>query len=93
MTICKTKLGEDHPDTLRNMGNLACTHRSQGRWSEAGDDNFQGKYHSATLNIMGNPAITYLCSGRFPEAELLQIQMLIRQKTWLRETIQILFLA
>ncbi len=31
----KTKLGADHPDTLRHMGYLACIYRKQGRWEEA----------------------------------------------------------
>jgi hypothetical protein len=28
-------LGEEHPDTLTSMGNLADTYRHQGRWKEA----------------------------------------------------------
>ena len=28
-------LGQDHPDTLTSMANLASTYRSQGRWKEA----------------------------------------------------------
>ncbi|KAF9470348.1 hypothetical protein BDN70DRAFT_772852, partial [Pholiota conissans] len=33
----KTKqfLGDDHPDTLRSMANLAATYWNQGRWKEA----------------------------------------------------------
>ncbi|KAG9250694.1 uncharacterized protein F5Z01DRAFT_693843, partial [Emericellopsis atlantica] len=27
--------GEEHPDTLKSMGNLAATYRNQGRWEEA----------------------------------------------------------
>ena len=27
--------GEDHPDTLSVMGNLAATYSDQGRWKEA----------------------------------------------------------
>lgn len=27
----KAKLGDDHPDTLTSMGNLASTYRHQGR--------------------------------------------------------------
>jgi hypothetical protein len=33
--ISKTKLGEDHPETLTSMANLASTYRDQGRWEEA----------------------------------------------------------
>jgi Tetratricopeptide repeat len=28
-------LGEEHPDTLASMANLASTYRNQGRWKEA----------------------------------------------------------
>jgi hypothetical protein len=28
-------LGEEHPDTLTSMANLALTYRSQGRWKDA----------------------------------------------------------
>ena len=31
----KRVLGEEHPDTLASMGNLASTYRNQGRWKEA----------------------------------------------------------
>jgi hypothetical protein len=35
METRKTKLGEDHPDTLISIANLASTYRNQGRWEEA----------------------------------------------------------
>jgi hypothetical protein len=28
-------LGQEHPDTLISIGNLALTYRNQGRWKEA----------------------------------------------------------
>jgi len=31
----KRLLGEDHPDTLSSMANLAATYRNQGRWKDA----------------------------------------------------------
>jgi hypothetical protein len=31
----KQVLGDDHPDTLTSMGNLASTYMNQGRWKEA----------------------------------------------------------
>ncbi|KAF2205730.1 hypothetical protein GQ43DRAFT_467879 [Delitschia confertaspora ATCC 74209] len=34
MGIRKRVLGEEHPDTLTSMGNLASTYRNQGRWKE-----------------------------------------------------------
>jgi len=35
METRKRVLGEEHPDTLTSMGNLASTYRNQGRWNEA----------------------------------------------------------
>ncbi|KAJ5122704.1 hypothetical protein N7476_006169 [Penicillium atrosanguineum] len=35
MEIRKTKLGTEHPDTLKSMGNLALAFWNQGRWEEA----------------------------------------------------------
>jgi hypothetical protein len=35
METTKGVLGEEHPDTLTSMGNLASTYRNQGRWKEA----------------------------------------------------------
>ena len=31
----KHALGEEHPDTLTSMANLASTYRNQGQWKEA----------------------------------------------------------
>jgi hypothetical protein len=33
--IRKRVLGDEHPDTLTSMGNLATTYRDQGRWKAA----------------------------------------------------------
>jgi hypothetical protein len=30
----KDVLGEEHPDTLMSMANLAATYRNQGRWKD-----------------------------------------------------------
>ncbi|CAN9472976.1 unnamed protein product [Alternaria alternata] len=79
-------LGEEHPKTLENMGNLAGTYRDQGRWKDAevlflqvleaktrvlGD-----KDHPSVLTTRDNLAITYYMQGRFKEAEELQLQVL-----------------
>lgn len=37
METKKTMLGEEHPETLFSMGNLALTYWNQGRWKEAED--------------------------------------------------------
>jgi hypothetical protein len=35
METRKRVLGDEHPDTLTSMANLASTYREQGRWDEA----------------------------------------------------------
>jgi hypothetical protein len=58
-------LGEDHPDTLTSIANLASTYRKQGRWKEAEELVVQvmetrkrvlGEEHPDTLTSMGNLA-------------------------------------
>jgi len=62
-------LGQEHPDTLSSMGNLASTYRSQGRWKEAESLGVQvmemsvrvlGQEHPDTLSSMGSLASTRL---------------------------------
>ena len=79
-------LGEEHPKTLDNMGNLAATYRAQGRLEDAetlalhvlevetrvlGD-----KDHPSILSTRDNLAITYYMQGRWKEAEELQLQVM-----------------
>ncbi|RYP75597.1 hypothetical protein DL771_002297 [Monosporascus sp. 5C6A] len=65
--VTKGVLGEDHPDTLMSMGNLASTYADQGRWKEAEDLQVRvmetrkkvlGEDHPDTLMSMGNLAST-----------------------------------
>jgi Tetratricopeptide repeat len=35
MEMTKRLLGQEHPDTLSSMNNLASTYQNQGRWKEA----------------------------------------------------------
>ncbi|OOQ91280.1 putative tpr domain protein [Penicillium brasilianum] len=74
----KSKLGEDHPDTLTSMHNLALTYQDQGRWEEAEQLQVQvmetrktklGEDHPSTLTSMHNLASTYRQQGRWKEAE------------------------
>ncbi len=67
METSKTKLGDDHPDTLTSMAKLASTFWNQGRWSEAEKLNVQvmetsktklGADHPDTLTSMANLAST-----------------------------------
>ena len=73
MDARKAKLGEDHPDTLTSMNNLAVTYRSQCRLDEAeqlgvhATEASKGKLgtdHPDTLNSMKNLALTYQEQGR-----------------------------
>ena len=64
----KKVLGEEHPNTLTSMINLASTYRNQGRWNEAEKVEIQvlemrkkllDAQHRNTLASMGNLASTY----------------------------------
>lgn len=73
----KKKLGEDHPDTLTSMNNLASTYRNQGQWGAAEELEVQvlemrkkrlREDHPDTLICMHNLAYTRKCQGRYTEA-------------------------
>ena len=73
METKKRVLGEEHPDTLGSMANLASTYRNQGRWNEAEKLDVQvietrkrvlGDEHPDTLTSMANLASTYWNQGR-----------------------------
>ena len=76
-------LGEEHPDTLIKMGNLALIYSFQGRWTEAEKLHVQvfeiekrvlGEEHPNTLISMNNLTHTYKGMGRHDEAtELMSI--------------------
>ncbi|KEP45608.1 kinesin light chain, partial [Rhizoctonia solani 123E] len=79
----KQALGEYHPYTLSNMGNLASTYLRQGRLSEAESLQLQvrntqqkilGEQHPDTLSSMNNLALIYLEQGRFQAAQSLFLQ-------------------
>jgi hypothetical protein len=70
----KQLLGEDHPNTLTSMSNLASTYRNQGRWKDAEvlevvvmekRKQLLGEDHPHTLTIMANLASTYRSQGRW----------------------------
>lgn len=80
----KTKLGEDHVDTLTGMANLAATYRNQGRWKEAERLFVQvmetrktklSEDHVDTLESMANLASIYCLQGRFDAARKLGVQV------------------
>ncbi|KAJ5123879.1 uncharacterized protein N7515_007704 [Penicillium bovifimosum] len=90
METRKTKLGQDHPDTLISMGHIASTFWNQGRWEEAEQLEVQvmetrktklGEDHPSTLTSMANLASTFWNQGRWEEAEQLEVQVMETRKT------------
>ena len=76
----KAKLGDEHPDMLMSMANLASTYRNQGRREEAEELGLQviekrkaklGDEHPDTLMSMANLASTYWNQGHCDKAEKL----------------------
>jgi tetratricopeptide (TPR) repeat protein len=94
METRKRVLGEEHPDTLTSMANLASTYRNQGRWKEAEELEVQvmetfkrvlGEEHPSTLTSMANLASTFWNQGRWKEAEELEVQVMETRKRMLGE--------
>src|ERR1700722_9504018 len=94
METSKRIFGEEHPDTLMSMNNLAWTYRKQGRWKEAEVLNVSvmetrkrvlGEEHPDTLMSMGNLASTYWNQGRWKEAEVLEVSVMETRKRVLGE--------
>ncbi|KAG4430946.1 hypothetical protein IFR05_013568 [Cadophora sp. M221] len=80
----KRVLGQENPDTLASIANLASTYRNQGRWKEAEDLDVQvmetslrvlGAEHPDTLTSIANLAAIYRNQGRWKEAEDLDVQV------------------
>jgi hypothetical protein len=94
MQTTKRVLGEEHPDTLTAMGNLAGTYRKQGKWNEAEElgvlvmqtsKRVLGEEHPDTLTAMANLAATYQNQGKWKEAEELQVFVMQTTKRVLGE--------
>jgi hypothetical protein len=80
MEASKKVLGDEHPNTLTSMANLASTYWNQGRWKEAEElqvlvtearKSVLGEGHPDTLTSMVNLAYTlvggwYGSTGRAP---------------------------
>jgi eukaryotic-like serine/threonine-protein kinase len=75
--LCKTKLGIDHPYTLKTMNNLASTYQDVDRLAEAlplyekaleREKIILGPAHSTTLSTMNNLASAYEEQGRLNDA-------------------------
>jgi hypothetical protein len=77
METFKRVLGQEHPDTLTSMANLASTYRDQGRWKEAEElqateleisSRVLGQEHPGTLTSMANLAFIWKGHGRDVDA-------------------------
>jgi tetratricopeptide (TPR) repeat protein len=78
-------VGEEHPDTLTAMVNLAATYWNQGRSKEAEElfvkvmearSRVLGEEHPSTLTAIANLAATYWNQGRSKEAEELFVKVM-----------------
>ena len=78
-------LGEEHPDTISMMGDLASTYGSLGKYSDAEKLQLQvldmrnrllGEEHPNTITAINNLAATYESLGKYADAEKLQMQVL-----------------
>jgi len=94
METRKRVLGEEHPDTLISMANLASTYWNRGRWKEAEElqvgvmetrKRVLGQEHPSTLTSIANLASTYWNQGRWKEAEELQVGVMETTKRVLGE--------
>ncbi|OQE13505.1 hypothetical protein PENFLA_c047G04381 [Penicillium flavigenum] len=75
METRKTKLGEDHPDTLKSLTNLASTFWTQRQWEEAEKLQVQvvetrktklGEDHPDTIDFVGTDnKVMHVLAGAF----------------------------
>ncbi|KAJ6472596.1 hypothetical protein C8R45DRAFT_1164318 [Mycena sanguinolenta] len=82
-------LGDNHPDTLRAMGNLATTYSDLGEYQHAKDleitvlekrKQILGDNHPLTLRAMGNLAATCSDLGEYQNAKDLEVAVLEKRK-------------
>ncbi|KAJ7813393.1 P-loop containing nucleoside triphosphate hydrolase protein [Mycena olivaceomarginata] len=94
MEMDKRVLGEEHPDTLTSMANLAVTYWYQGRWKDAEmlqvvmmekRKHVLGEEHPDTLTSMAHLAATYRKQGHRKDAEMLQVVVIEKMKHVLGE--------
>ncbi|KAG8762001.1 hypothetical protein FRC11_011755 [Ceratobasidium sp. 423] len=90
----KQELGEDHPETLTSMDNLATIYAGLGKWSEAEKMMVQvvdtkkrilGEEVPSTLGSMSNLADIYRRLGRLDQAKQMQVEVLTTRKRLLGE--------
>ncbi|KAL2146826.1 hypothetical protein VTI28DRAFT_2307 [Corynascus sepedonium] len=92
--IQKGVLGEEHPETLSSIADLAAAYWNQGRWKEAENLEVQvietrkrvlGEEHPDTLSSISALALTYQRQGRWREAENLAAPVMETRKKVLGE--------
>jgi tetratricopeptide (TPR) repeat protein len=92
LEIKRRVLGEDHPDTLADMGNLAGIYMASDRLEEALPLNVQmlenskrvlGEEHPSTLGATTNLGFVYSMLGRFEEAaEMFETSLPIKRRVF-----------
>jgi len=87
-------MGNDHPDTLSSMHNLASIYRDQGKWTEAvkmleevlaKSKEVLDEDHPDTLTSMHELALTYSRQGKLTEAVKMLEEVLAKSKEVLDE--------
>ena len=95
LDICRSKLGNTHPDTATSLNNLAELYRSQGRYADVEPLYLQaldiwrsqlGETHPNTAGSLNNLAALYRSQGRYENAEPLFLQALDIRRSQLGET-------
>ena len=93
-SYAKEAFGEEHPDTLTTMNNLALSYGSLGRTKEAAElqekvlearRRILGEEHPDTLTTMNDLALSYHSLGRTKEAAELQEKVLEARRRILGE--------
>ncbi|WP_425461527.1 tetratricopeptide repeat protein [Hyella patelloides] len=94
LQICRTRLGEQHPDVAASLNNLAYLYQSQGRYEDAEPlyieslemrKQLLGENHPDVANSLNNLAGLYQSQGRYEDAEPLYIESLEMSKQLLGE--------
>ena len=86
--------GEEHPDTISVIGDLANTYESLGKYADAERlqikvlelrSRYFGEENPDTIWAMSNLAVTYKSLGKYPDADTLEIKVLDLRKRYLGE--------
>ena len=94
MNLFREKLGDNHPDTLGTMSNLASAYDNQGKYRDAmvlykqcldKQKAVLGENHPDTLDTMFNLAGAYSDQEKYSDAEIILKQCLDKQKVVLGE--------